>query len=751
MFRTILALAVLVAVSAVSSIAQEAPESEIKSPHGHFGGAFRKNLTVYQGGARDAEGNIVIQKNDRILSWNGNELNSRDELCRAIYATTPNELVEVGIERKAKDGKLEKLAVTIRMGDFAAALENLYKFKDKSTRSWDWTKNSTAATENSKLRRKLSSTIHSNKLDDPWQALLDAHSREVNVYDAFELSSSCELLLRDPLSSHSYLEEATDDLSRAFRFGDSGFTQLAAPLAKLMDRRVETFDPADMNLPEAATTKTGAMRWWGDTATALLTQLDSSKQAREQAGDRWPSIHNQIMDFEFEWKGQPGHDKCVDLIHELRQLPHEPANVLPKLDTVLTELEKFVQGFADANLNGSNAPKTTIDLSRVADGRVWAFSTPYGLIAVGDKGNTIWKGDIVPAVILDLGGNDTYIDCGVTGSDQPVSVIIDLAGDDFYRSTKKWGVASGVGGTSILIDRDGNDTYDASNWGIGTAYFGVGVLVDEKGNDRYLGGDNSIGTAAYGCAAVVDLAGNDDYVSDINSIGHGQPGGVGLVLDRKGDDTYRCGKMYGSSYGTKGEYQGWGIGCGFGYRSLASGGTGVVIDVKGNDIYDAGEFGLGCGYFLGIGMVRDRAGDDIYHSSRYGLAAGAHAAVGLFRDDGGDDVYEGKTAASIAGVWDIVTGYFYEGGGNDVYRCDGLGMGAAAQNAVGIFWDAWGNDFYAGKKTTLGSAGDAGYGCGRLARNFGVFIDGAGNDTYPEHRKNKQTLVKDEYSIFIDE
>ena len=67
-----------------------------KSPHGHFGGAFKKDLTVYQGGARDADGNLVILKNDRILTWNGRELKNRDELCRAIYATSPGEMVEVG-------------------------------------------------------------------------------------------------------------------------------------------------------------------------------------------------------------------------------------------------------------------------------------------------------------------------------------------------------------------------------------------------------------------------------------------------------------------------------------------------------------------------------------------------------------------------------------------------------------------------------------------------------------------------------
>lgn len=733
-------------------VAQNAPEKpKDKRSHGVFRGALKKDLTIYQGGARDKDGNLVIVKNDKLLTWNGIELKTRDDFCRELYKTSAGDLIEVGIERKDKEGKPQKLAVTVKLGGYAAALADLYAHADKRTRSWDWLKNSIAATEKSALHKKLQRIFDEHKLNQPWQALKDAQSREVDTYNSFELSSSCEMLLREPLTAHAYIEEATDDLARSFRFGDSGFTQLAAPLAKLMDRKVETFDPASLNLPESGRTKSEALKWWGKTATALLSQLDTTRAARDQLGDNWPEIHQQIVDFEYQWKGQPGYESCVKLIHQLRVLPHEPAEILPKLDVVLAELQEFVQGFADANLNKANAPTTTLDLSTVAEGRIWAFETEYGLIAVGDKGNTVWKGDVVPAVILDIGGNDTYIDCGVTSADRPVSVIIDLGGDDFYRSTKKWGVASGVGGTSIVIDRKGNDTYEASNWGVGAAYFGIGILLDEAGNDRYLGGDNTIGCAAYGLGAVIDLAGNDEYSSDVRSIGHGQPGGVGLVLDRAGDDVYRCGKQYGSGYGTKGEYQGWGIGCGFGYRSLAAGGIGVVVDVKGNDIYDAGEFGLGCGYFLGLGMVRDKAGDDIYHSSRYGLATGAHAAVGLFRDDAGNDIYEGKTAASIGGVWDIVTGYFYEGGGNDVYRCDGLGLGAAAQNAVGIVWDVSGNDVYRGRKTAIGSVGDAGYGGGRLARNFGIFIDGAGKDSYPDHRKNGQKTVQDEYGIFWDE
>ena len=104
----------------------------------------------------------------------------------------------------------------------------------------------------------------------------------------------------------------------------------------------------------------------------------------------------------------------------------------------------------------------------------------------------------------------------------------------------------------------------------------MGLIVDREGNDRYLGGDYSIGCAAYGIGGVIDLAGNDIYDSHIHSIGSGLPGVVGFVLDKGGDDRYRCAGKYGSGSGTKGESTARGIGGGFALRGGAAGGRGRV-------------------------------------------------------------------------------------------------------------------------------------------------------------------------------
>lgn len=759
-FRVYVVLTALVAVLA-SAIAQDA---EYKPPRkwtfGSMGVAMRDDLTIYQGGARDADGNIVIKEKDRLLKWNGAELKTLDDFCRGLYATKPDEIVEVEISRpiEGKDER-ETLTVKIKLGDPKQAFKELYTSLDKRQRGYDWRKNE-AVTKGGPLREKLWPMVEKHKLTGEWDNLIAAHERELDLWDSYENLSSTDLLLSDPLSAHQWIERVGNQLAAAAA-AESPEHAIFEPACALLDRNAERRELP--KLPEPAENKGDAFTWWQRTADALLGEIRILDPARQfkTAGDLAKQLER-VDAFEFYWRGDPKFELSAGTVDSMRLLEIDAASRLSSLGFVLKELHKLAQAYWDASKNGEQLPvPAAIDKEKLVEGEAVFFTTSYGLVAIGGPGRNVWKGGPgAPAVILDLGGNDEYIDCGSTRKGRWVSIVIDLAGDDHYRSTGKWGVACGVLGTAVIDDHEGNDTYECPDWGIGAAFGGIGLLIDRKGNDRYLGGNNSIGCAAYGVGGVIDLEGNDLYDSHTLSVGVGQPGGVGFVLDHSGDDHYRCTGGEPSPYGTKGEWFGGGIGCGFGWRTLACGGIGLVVDVKGNDIYDAGEFGLGCGYFMAIGAVRDMDGDDIYHASRYGLAAAAHAAVGLFMDDKGNDVYEGKTAASIGGTWDIVTGYFYDGGGDDNYRCDGLGLGACAQNGFGIFWDAGGADNYRSGSgdfqhggRTIGKAGNAEYGGGRLAKNFGIFLDtGGGKDNYPrENRKNGSESLEDQYGLFLDE
>ena len=62
------------------------------------------------------------------------------------------------------------------------------------------------------------------------------------------------------------------------------------------------------------------------------------------------------------------------------------------------------------------------------------IDTPYGAIVIGGKGPNTYNLDKMPgiAAVIDLGGDDTYIE-GTVGLERPVLVVIDLGGNNAYR------------------------------------------------------------------------------------------------------------------------------------------------------------------------------------------------------------------------------------------------------------------------------------------------------------------------------
>lgn len=737
MAKFVVALCVLLAAPMLV-LAQDSKPPR-KFTFGLFGAAMREDLTLYQGGARNEAGEIVIKENDRLLKWAGKELASLDDFCRALYATKPGDVVEVEISRPAEGDKRETLTVKIKLGDPKAAYKELYTHLDKRKRTYDWRKNA-AVTQGGPLREKLWPQIQKHKLADEWDNLVAAHERELDLWDSYENLSSTDLLLSDPLSAHQWIDQ-TGNLIAEGHYRDA--------LLNLAD--VQPLESTTVETPEAPRDPADLQKWLGKVMDEALKSLDvlAGTDAESIAALRTPAL-----EAEFAWRGQPGFETSAALVTAMRSLDLKVAEVFAAMRAAMLTIRWILEGVWPKDDDTTRWPVPDgVSTKDFVVGHVVCFQTSYGLVAIGGKGRNVWTGGPhAPAVIFDLGGDDEYIDCATTRHGHKVSIVYDMLGNDLYRATGKWGAASGVLGTALLADEAGDDTYQSGDWGIGAAFGGIGILTDISGNDRYLGGTNSIGCAAYGLGGVVDMAGNDVYDAHVYSIGCGQPGGVGYLVEFGGDDRYRCTGKQPSAYGTQGEWMGGGIGCGFGWRTLACGGVGLVVDVKGNDIYDAGEFGLACGYFMAVGAVRDMDGDDIYHSSRYGLAAAAHAAVGVFMDDKGNDVYVGKTAASIGGTWDIVTGYFYDGAGNDVYRCDGLGLGACAQNGFGMFWDNGGDDVYQAGGSSLGFGGAAEYAGGRLAKNFGIFIDSGGTDSYPgKEDRNKTQVLASKYGLFWDE
>ncbi len=371
--------------------------------------------------------------------------------------------------------------------------------------------------------------------------------------------------------------------------------------------------------------------------------------------------------------------------------------------------------------------------------------TSEGLVIIGGPGPNSYVLEGPVALILDLGGDDSYH--GVIGASYNVrygnAVVIDLAGNDRYTGSPL-GLATGRLGVGLLFDRSGDDNYELSMGSGGVGFGGLGILVDTQGNDQYHGNRLTQGAAIGGLGLLIDTAGNDHYSSHGFALGFGGPLGLGAIIDTDGDDQYQCGEVIPSAYNVheapqakpgdpEFQYDCFGLGTGAGSRVLTTqpqwvdqslaGGMGLLLELKGRDRYQSANFSQGMGYFLGAGVLLDLDGEDDYQAARYGHGASAHYGVALFIDQKGDDRYGSTGPYYNAGVaWDHgISMTIDAGNSHDVYTFDRTtGLGKADHSGWAMFVDEGGRDTYR-VTSGLGEASE---------RSLAGFIDLTGEDQY---------------------
>lgn len=401
--------------------------------------------------------------------------------------------------------------------------------------------------------------------------------------------------------------------------------------------------------------------------------------------------------------------------------------------------------------------------------------TSYGLLVIGGHGPNTYDLDKGAALIIDLGGNDTYR--GLIGaspnSDLGNSVVIDLSGNDLYQPAAL-GLATGRAGIGIVIDLSGDDTYRLAPGSGGAGFAGLGILYDGEGQDVYEGSRFTQGAAFGGFGLLVDRAGNDRYTSFGYALGFGGPLGVGALIDVSGNDSYECGGKYPSAYNETDapnasphdpgfQYDCFGLGAGAGLRVFSkqpaqraqslAGGWGLLIDLSGRDRYRSANFSQGHGYFFGLGVKLDVSGDDEHQAARYGLGTAAHFGVGLSLDYQGKDRYGSKGPFYAGGTaWDGSVALAVDGGPeSDFYDLPtSTGLGMADLGGWGLFIEEGGADqYFVGRG--LGQGADT---------SIGAFFDLEGRDDYssvplphgaarPE-RLNRKTYIENAGSLFID-
>ncbi|KAA3602188.1 MAG: hypothetical protein DWQ06_07060 [Calditrichaeota bacterium] len=354
---------------------------------------------------------------------------------------------------------------------------------------------------------------------------------------------------------------------------------------------------------------------------------------------------------------------------------------------------------------------------------VLKIETKFGKIAFGTRENDFFEGNYF--LILDCGGSDTYRLSEKTDKFQNTK-IFDANGNDFYES-QSYGLGSGFFGLGILIDEKGDDTYKSLSFSQGSGIFGIGILTDKSGNDVFTGDTCVQGAGFFGIGLLWDFDGTDTYKSEIFSQAFGGVKGFGGLFDKKGNDFYLPGGKYVDVLRYEARFEFLGQGFGFGIRPLASGGIGILADSSGNDTYRSDIFGQGSAYWFALGGIVDFSGNDTYSSHQYAQGSGVHFAFGNLLDYSGTDNYVSYGVSQGCGH-DFAFGGLLDLKGEDSYVCHDLSQGGGNANAISFFCDTEGKDGYLQKKRNTLGYSDRRRDFGML----GLFFDLGGKDTYTQ-------------------
>ncbi|MDH7515245.1 MAG: hypothetical protein QHI48_05170, partial [Bacteroidota bacterium] len=170
-----------------------------------------------------------------------------------------------------------------------------------------------------------------------------------------------------------------------------------------------------------------------------------------------------------------------------------------------------------------------------------------------------------------------------------------------------------------------------------------------------------------------------------------------------------------------------------------SGGLGILHDLSGDDTYSAGVFAQGSAYWYGYGVLSDRSGNDRYRGVFFNLGASAHFAIGVLFDDAGDDKSDLVMTLGFATAHDCSAAFYIDAGGNDTYTMsDGderaCSLGSSLNNSFALFANIRGDDVYEPVGNALGYAtARRGGEWAVYAPSTGLFFDIGGRDTY-KHR-----------------
>ncbi|HRY83551.1 MAG TPA: HEAT repeat domain-containing protein [Candidatus Cloacimonadota bacterium] len=354
-------------------------------------------------------------------------------------------------------------------------------------------------------------------------------------------------------------------------------------------------------------------------------------------------------------------------------------------------------------------------------------TTRWGRMIIGSRGDDSYSESNQPiCFLLEPSGRDKYLADINTSPKHPFYLLLDLSGDDLYENKAVGGLFSVNQGIGVSLDLAGDDVYRSGNFSF-CGILGAMIHYDVLGEDVYTGGAFSQGAAFFGSALLIEGEGDDSYQAPTMAQGLGSTRGLGAILDFAGTDRYLLGAKYTHAPLMPNDFRSMGQGMGFGFRPDFAGGTGLLYDRSGNDKYIGAVYAQGVGYWYATGILIDEQGNDVYNAVYYPQGSGIHLANGYLFDGEGDDAYYTRNGPGQGAGHDWALGILLDKSGDDAYSIPG-GNGLGLNNSVGIFVDSKGNDRY--ERVNPSSYGYANF--SRSAGAIGLFLDGAGTDSYPD-------------------
>ncbi|MGB1585886.1 MAG: hypothetical protein ACPHID_02415 [Thermoplasmatota archaeon] len=238
-----------------------------------------------------------------------------------------------------------------------------------------------------------------------------------------------------------------------------------------------------------------------------------------------------------------------------------------------------------------------------------------------------------PVLLIDLGGDDRY--------ETNAAGVIATYSRDAARASLRANHFVDPFPTALHLDMGGNDRYLPPAGRVhdviqGAASGGIGLLWDVDGHDTYEGGEHSQGSGGSQVDRRQAMSCRPAPVEQDGANCHHGRHGIGFLLDSAGDDVYRAGdwSQGAAFHGAEAELQ-----------PLIPGGAGILVDVAGNDRFEGQGNGQGAAHG-GAGVLIDLAGDDDHQ--RAGTSQREGASIGVFVDAGGDDQYASHSRSEAA-------------------------------------------------------------------------------------------------------